>query len=156
MTYGLRLALLGIWAGILLGIGAIVIPAAFQTLPGTELSARLIGLALPTIDRAGIAIAAATILLAWIGGAGRARALLPGLGGAFHLSSLLWIAPRIHEIRETAGGTIGQLGAGDSDLELFTLLHNGSVALFVAAGVIALLAIAWDLASLSRKNLSSP
>ena len=61
MSQGLRLALLGIWAGMLLAIGAVAIPAAFQTLPGTELSARLVGAALPTLDQAGIVLALAAV-----------------------------------------------------------------------------------------------
>ncbi|MEE2703235.1 MAG: DUF4149 domain-containing protein [Myxococcota bacterium] len=152
MSQGLRLALLGIWAGMLLAIGLVAIPAAFQTLPGTELSARLVGAALPTLDQAGLALAFAAVGLGWVGGAGRTRALLPGLGGAFHLTSLLWLAPRIHQIREAAGGSVGRLGVDNPELELFALLHNGSVALFVAAGVIALATIAWDLLATIRKN----
>ena len=152
MSQGLRLALLGIWAGMLLAIGAVAIPAAFQTLPGTELSARLVGAALPTLDQAGIVLALAAVGLGWVGGAQRARALLPGLGGTFLLVSLLWLAPRIHEIREAAGGSIGRLGVDNPDLALFALLHNGSVSLFVAAGLLALATIAWDLRAGMKEN----
>ena len=66
MSQGLRLALLGSWAGMLLAIGLVAIPAAFQTLPGTELSARLVGAALPTLDQAGIVLALAAVGLGWL------------------------------------------------------------------------------------------
>ena len=158
MSRGLRLALLGIWAGLLVGFGAVAIPAAFTTLPGTELSARLVGVVLTQLDQLGIAISGICVCLGLLDRPvrSRARALFPGIGGLLHVASLVWVAPRIHAIREGAGGSIGKLSPGSPDLELFSQLHNGSVALFVAAGLVALAAIAWDLASTRRNNQASP
>ena len=48
-------------------------------------------------------------------------------------------------LRESAGGAIGQLGAGDPGLAQFGALHSTSRALFGIAAASALLAALWDL-----------
>jgi hypothetical protein len=150
MSAGMRLSLLGAWAGALLVWSLLVVPAAFSVLPGTDLAAEMVGATLDPLDRAGIALALATAALGWVGsrpgsGAQRIRALLPLLAGAAHALSLLVVSPEIRALREVAGGSIGRLAAGDPTVVRFGWMHSMSGLLFIGAGLTVLATVAWDL-----------
>jgi hypothetical protein len=149
---GARLVLLGLWSGAMLAFGGLFVPAAFSNLP-TQLAATVLGEGFGALDRAGIAIGALCVALALgeqrrVGlhsPAARLRAWLPFAGAVAHATSLFVVTPRIRELRIAAGGTIGQLGAGDPGIAQFGSLHSASRALFAIAAASALLAVLWDL-----------
>ena len=148
----LRVALLGVWLGAMLAFGALFVPAAFEHLP-TALAASVLGDGFGALDRAGIGVGSACALLGWLDARRRGdravsaqlRALLPLVGVAAHLVNGFWVTPRIHALRLSAGGGIGQLAAGDPALNEFARLHAASRGLFGWAAAVALAACAWDL-----------
>jgi uncharacterized protein DUF4149 len=146
-----RIALLGIWLGAMLVFAAAVVPAAFENLP-TQLAAAVLGDGFAALDRGGAALG---VLCAALGlaagarrGAARWRALLPGLGVAAHVANATAVTPRLHALRMAAGGTIGELAAGDPKLVEFAQLHLASRALFFAAAASAAAACIWDVVAL--------
>jgi hypothetical protein len=148
----LRLVLLGVWIGALVAFGALFVPAAFEHLP-TALAASVLGDGFAALDRGGVGLGGACAALGWLdarrrgdsGLASGVRALLPLAGVAAHLASGLVVTPRIHALRLSAGGGIGQLPAGDPALAEFARLHAASRGLFGLAAACALAACAWDL-----------
>lgn len=136
----------------MLAFGALFVPAAFSQLP-TQLAAAVLREGFGALDRAGIALGLVCVALALLdqrrlgerGAAARLRALLPLAGVIAHATSLLFVAPELHQLRLSAGGAIGRLGASDPGLERFAQLHTASRALFGTAGASAILAAVWDL-----------
>ncbi len=136
----------------MLAFGGLFAPAAFSHLP-TQLAASVLRDGFGPLDRAGIALGVLCTAFALLeqrhlgqrGTAARLRALLPIAGVLAHATSLLLVTPRLQDLRQSAGGAIGQLGAGDPGLEHFGTLHAASRALFGAAAGSALLAALWDL-----------
>jgi hypothetical protein len=159
MTASARLLLLGIWIGSLLGF-ALIVPAAFSSLPGTELAAGLVGKALPQFDRLGIVLGLACTTLGLLavrgGGAGPGtwvRLLLPLVAAVLHALSIFWVSPAAHDIRAAAGGSIQNLPGTDPLLIEFSRLHELSTGLYLGAALIVLLAAIWDV--LSQRKFSS-
>ena len=69
------------------------------------------------------------------GAADLLRVWLPLAAVFAHATSALWVSPELHAIRVAAGGAIGQLPAGASELGEFARLHSLSRGLFaIAAG----------------------
>jgi hypothetical protein len=153
----LRIALLGAWAGSMLSFAALVVPAAFAHLP-TFLAASVLAPGFRGLDRGGMAVGLACALIGafeiprsraiWDG----LRAALPLVGGICHALSYFWVGPGIAELRELAGGSVGQLAASAPEVERFRELHALSRALFAASALIALGACAWDVGALAGKD----
>jgi hypothetical protein len=147
-----RLLLLGVWSGAMLAFGALFVPSAFAHLP-TSLAATVLGEGFGAIDRGGIVLGAICVALGLAeqsrlqerGAPARLRALLPLAGVLAHVTSLVYVTPELHALRQSAGGAIGQLAPGDPGIEHFRALHSASRALFGTAAASALLAALWDL-----------
>jgi len=156
-----RIALLSLWAGALLAFGALFVPAAFAHLP-TQLAAAVLGDGFAALDRWGIALGSVCVALGLadrrlrgeLSAAGLMRAWLPLAGVFAHTTSAIWVAPELHALRVAAGGAIGQLPAGGSELAQFGLLHSVSRALFALATGSAALASIWDLWQVDPKLVS--
>ena len=154
----LRLLLLGVWLGALAAFGGLFVPAAFAHLP-TQLAASVLGDGFAALDRGGASLGALCVALGWLAlrrvtapsAADRLRALLPLVGVLAHLASAAAITPRIHALREAAGGAIGQLPPGDPELADFARLHAASRGLFALAAASAACACIWDLFALAAR-----
>ena len=150
----LRLWLLGIWAGGLATWSLIVVPAAFATLPGTDLAGALVGVSLDNLERAGIALGLGAVLLGLAdrGAAGdrarprsrNVRVWLPALAVALHALSSFWISPEIRSIRAAAGGALGNLVTDGSEITRFGNLHTLSTGAFTLSAITVLTTALWD------------
>ncbi len=142
MSAALRLVALSGWTALLASWALIFVPALFGHLPSTGQVAELVGATLLRVDQVGVVLAAIAIATgARLRGAGvrtRVFAWLPLLGVAAHLASWLWIAPETRAIRETSGGTVGLLPAGDARIERFQALHTLSFGVYVGVSLVAL------------------
>ena len=150
MSSAVRIALLGAWSGAMLAFAALAVPGAFGHLP-TSLAAEVLGGGFVGLDRfgllAGLACCALGLADRSAGGrANRLRALAPLLAVAGHALSLFWVTPGIAEIRELAGGSIGQLPAGDDAISRFASFHEASRGLYTGNALIALCVCLWDIA----------
>lgn len=161
MTRTLRLWLLGLWGGALLAWSALFVPAAFATLPGTELAGVLAGTTLDRLDWIGLAMAVACTGLGLWGyrldsmtRADQARSLLPLLAGVTHAISVLFVSPRARAIRLAAGGSVSRLMAEDPALVRFSQLHRLSMVLFGVSVLVVLASAFWDLRA--QRKLRSP
>lgn len=157
----MRLWLLGLWAGALLVWSALFVPAAFATLPGTELAGALAGITLDRLDQIGIALALTCAALGlWgyrldsISLGGRARPLLPLLAGAGHALSVLLVSPAARAIRLAAGGSVSRLAAEDPALVRFSQLHRLSVVLFGVSLLVVFTSALWDLRAFAKARSS--
>jgi hypothetical protein len=156
----LRIALLGAWWGSLLSYGAFGVYRAFEVLP-TYLAAEFLRGGFDGLDRAGAAIGVACALLALPQARRRARpsewlrALAPLGGSACHALSYAWITPELAALRQSAGGTIGQLAAGHPSLARFELLHQTSRGLYFAAALLGLGVCIWDLVATRSEGFPS-
>ena len=150
----LRLWLLGIWAGGLATWALIVVPAAFASLPGTDLAGALVGASLDRLERAGMALGMGALLLGLADRHGvgekhhrwseRLRVWLPALAVGLHALSSFWISPEIRAIREAAGGSLGNLTAGGAEIGRFGRLHTLSTGAFTLSAIVVLAAGLWD------------
>ena len=147
MTASIRIAVLGAWAGALLAFAALAVPGAFGNLP-TFLAAEVLGGGFVGLDRFGIVAGLTCCGLGLLGRPGgraeRLRALAPLLAVAGHALSLGWVTPELAELRQAAGGSIGQLPAGDEGISRFQFLHEASRGLYSANSLIAAGVCLWD------------
>ncbi len=151
---GLRIALLAAWGAALVSYALFAVYPAFQVGIPSDQAANLLAHGFVGLDRAGLVAGSAATVLGLAsarGGAaiGRTRVLLPLLGVAAHLLSLLWVTPEIGALRDAAGGGIAGL-TDQEGMARFTILHQLSRGLYLAASAIALSALAWDLVTLPR------
>jgi hypothetical protein len=161
VTPVLRLWLLGLWGGALLAWSVLFVPAAFATLPGTELAGGLAGVTLDRLDGIGALMALACAALGLWGyrldtrsSGGQVRCLLPLLAGAGHAVSVLFLSPAARAIRLAAGGSVSRLAAEDPALLRFSQLHRLSVLLFGVSLLVVLTSALWDLRALAGMRSS--
>jgi hypothetical protein len=144
-----RLFVLGIWAGALLAFGLAAF-AAFESLPGTDLAARIVGSLLWRIDLAGMILGTIAAGLSPTSArelsVGRAvtQRLLPLLGVGLHALSLLYVSPEIHALREAVGGSVEGLAGDDPLVTRFGRLHVLSTSLYLGAACVAVGCAVWD------------
>jgi hypothetical protein len=157
MSASVRILVLGVWTGLLLGFGLIA-AVAFRALPETELAARVVGQTLVWIDGLGMACGGGAALLALVGAPPRApriRSLLPLLGAALHAASAFGVSPEIQALREAAGGSIGSLAADDPIVGQFARLHRLSTTLYLGCTSVAIATAVWDIVR-SQRNPIGP
>ena len=142
----------------MLAFGALFVPAAFSHLP-TQVAATVLGDGFSALDRWGIAVGLLCVALGVVdrrlrgdrGAADLLRVWLPLAGVFAHATSALWVSPDLRELRAAAGGAIGQLPAGGTELAQFAWLHSASRGLFALAAGSAALAGVWDLWQLDSR-----
>ncbi len=150
---GVRLFILGAWAGLILGLG-LAARAAFGALPVGD-AATAVGEALPQIEWLGVGLGLAATALGLrrpSSTAARIQALLPLLGVGLHLLSLLWIDPAVREIRAEAGGSMQGLAAPDPRLLQFGRLHAVSMGVFASCLLVPIASAFWDLCEGRRRT----
>lgn len=151
MRARLRIALLAAWSGSLIAYALLAIAPAFQIGLPTPLAAQLLRHGFDGMDRAGMLAGMACGLLALpdARSSGRARdwlrIALPLLASTGHALSYFWITPELAGLREAAGGSIGQLAAGNPAIERFASLHELSRGLYVGAALVSLGCCLWDI-----------
>jgi hypothetical protein len=125
--------LLGGWVGSWALFGLVVAPTAFRILPSTQIAGQLVGPVLTALHLYGGLAGVALALLAR--GLGRRPLLvaLPLLMGALCLASHFGISLRLDEIRDLAFGPTGNSQAAGR----FNLLHQVSLGIYVAVGLMA-------------------
>lgn len=134
--------LLALWGGAALIVITTVAPAAFRVLPTRALAGALVGQVLPVLFIAGIAIGAASFVLA-APGAPRLIARRIGAAGAT-LGCLVAqgiIGPKIAALRVQIGPDIEALATTDPLRMAFGRLHGFSVLALGVALVFALVAL---------------
>jgi hypothetical protein len=146
----LRIALLAAWSGSLIAYALFAIAPAFQIGLPTALAAQLLRRGFDGLDRAGMLAALLCTALS-LPTAVRARHALewlrtgvPLLAGAGHALSYFWITPELDAVRQAAGGSVGQLAAGDPGIARFAALHQLSRWIYVGAAVTGLGCCIWD------------
>jgi hypothetical protein len=147
----LRIALLGAWSGSLIAYALFAIAPAFEVGLPSPIAADLLRRGFDGLDRLGMSAALACALLGSAGARRRGgrldwlRALLPLAIGVGHAASYFWITPELAALRHAAGGSIGQLPAGDPGLSNFAMLHDLSRRLYIAAALMSLGCCVWDI-----------
>jgi hypothetical protein len=140
--------LLSAWLGAALLAVAVVAPGAFAVLPSRTLAGDMVGRVLPALFVAGIAAAAAVMVLAGspiaLGGARAAprsagwMAFLCALGCVI---SQFVITPKLDRIRAGIEGPVDSLPVGDARRVAFGVLHGYNVAglgMAIAAAAVCL------------------
>jgi hypothetical protein len=147
----LRIALLGAWSGSLIAYALFAIAPAFEVGVPSPIAADLLRRGFDGLDRLGMSAALACALLGSAGArrSGRPldwlRALLPLAIGVAHAASYFWITPELAALRHAAGGSIGQLPAGEPGLARFETLHELARTLYKGAALASLACCVWDI-----------
>jgi hypothetical protein len=145
------LVVLALWLGGLATLGALAAPAIFDDIQaqqggeGQALAGRVFGAVLGRFQLVALVLGGLLMGLLGIRAAlgPRPRRLAIRLWTialmlALHLTSMLWVSPRIDEIREDVGGPIATLPDDDPRRADFGLLHGASTGLMLmtlAAGL---------------------
>lgn len=157
----LRIALLAAWSGSLIAYALFAIGPAFQVGLPTPLAARLLRHGFDGLDRVGMLTGVICGLLSLVDArrSGRAsdwlRTAVPLLAATGHALSYLWITPELDAVRQAAGGSVGQLAAGNPGIERFATLHQLSRGLYMSAALAALACCIWDIAAPAPRSAHS-
>jgi hypothetical protein len=156
-----RIALLAAWSGSLIAYALFAIGPAFEVGLPTPLAAQLLRRGFDGLDRAGMLAGLICGLIGLIDArrSGRAsdwlRTAIPLLAAAGHALSYFWITPELDAVRRAAGGSVGQLAAGNPGIERFATLHQLSRGLYISAAFAALACCAWDIAAPAPRSAHS-
>ena len=153
----IRVALVGLWLGVMVSFSWIVAPVAFSVLSNPALAGNIVSRHLMVTEWIGIGLG--TILLAllwresrtegtWRGGRIEAGLLL-SMVGAMALSRA-WVSRTLHQIRLEFGGRLQTLPPDDPTRQTFDLLHQVSVGLMGWTMLAAVLLLVWLIRPLSR------
>jgi len=146
-----RIALLAAWSGSLIAYALLAIAPAFEVGLPSHLAADLLRRGFDGLDRAGMLAGILCALLSlpdarqgrrsgdWL------RTMIPLLASVGHALSFFWITPELSALRHAAGGSVGQLAAGDPGLARFASLHQLSRTLYVSAAFMSLGCCLWDI-----------
>ena len=148
MLQRVRIALVGLWLGLMALFSFVVAPAAFATLP-SHLAAEVVSRVLSSVEIAGILIGVILLISLASEALKQRRAatlgegILPALMTLSALVSRFVVSARLHAIRLAAGENIASLPSGDPMKSTFDTLHQASVGLmsFNLIAAIGLLAI---------------
>jgi hypothetical protein len=124
---------LGGWLGALLLCGAVVVRAAFEVVPDSDVAGDLVGRVLAPLQLAGIALGVGLAALGGILGRGRLAVALPLALAALCAANQFGVAPAVAAI------DLSDPAAGPDAGARFALLHQLSMGLFVATAAGALL-----------------
>ena len=148
MLQRVRIALLGVWLGLMALFSFVVAPAAFAALP-SHLAGELVSRVLSSVEIAGILIG--VILLICLASEALKQRRVAALGEGILLAlmtlsalvSRFVVSARLHAIRLLTGESIASLPSGDPVRSTFDTLHQTSVGLmgFNLLAAIVLLAI---------------
>jgi MFS family permease len=126
----IELAILLLWLGGAVLFAASVAPSLFATLPTRTLAGAVVGRVLPAIFYSGMLVGLATAVLDWQA-RGEWTWRSGATGGLLILVSCavaqFVVSPRIDRVRESIGGAIEDLAAGDPRRAEFGKLHAVSV-----------------------------
>jgi hypothetical protein len=149
----LRIALLAAWSGSLISYALLAIAPAFEVGLPTALAAQLLRRGFDGLDRTGmlLGLICGALGLSEARCSGRARdwlrSALPPLASAGNALSYFWVTPALDAVRRAAGGSVGQLAAGNPGIERFAELHQLSRGLYVGVALASLGCCLWDIAA---------
>ena len=119
--------LLAGWLGSAILTVAVVTPSAFAVLPSRTLAGAMVGRVLPPLFLSGIGVSLAALAVAALDRAIRAAAVAATVGAFACGMAAFFINPRIARLRESIGGPVEALAAGDARRVAFGQLHGYSI-----------------------------
>ncbi len=129
--------LLGGWVGSWACFGLVVVPAAFQVLPSTELAGKLVGPVLGTLHVYGLVAGLALAPIAWRLRRSRFLVAAPLVMAALCAFSHFWVTPEVAAARPQAFGADGNAAMAAR----FGSLHQLSIGLYLVVSTLTLVLV---------------
>ena len=146
----IRVALVGLWLGVMVSFSWIVAPVAFSVLSNPALAGNIVSRHLMIAEWIGIGLGTILLALLWLETrtegtrqGGRVEAgLLLSMVGAMAVSRA-WVSRTLHQIRLEFGERLQTLPPDDPTRQTFDLLHQVSVGLMGWTMLAAILLLIW-------------